>query len=282
MVDTALLETWRASSSAREWRQEVLAEWVEDAGAYFTTAELEGAVVDYELIRPETAAGRGGVAGVDWAFAHDANAVTVLTMAAEGDDLPDGCIFPAWVEEQFRMPYARFVDRVCDVARGFGLARVVSEMNGVGAMPTQTLEQKLGSRVVLGVHTDMRVKENAFGAIKGLIGQGRMVLPRHPELLRQLGALEFETRDSGGVSISVPERLGHDDLAMSLALATGEAAQRLTQPRRTLSYRGTERDHGGPRRLGPGGSDAIVDVPSHAQANAYLQQAGYWPRRDGL
>ena len=37
------------------------------------------------------------------------------------------------------------------------------------------------------------------------------------------GALEFEERDSGATRISVPERAGHDDLAMALMLAVSEA-----------------------------------------------------------
>jgi hypothetical protein len=55
-----------------------------------------------------------------------------------------------------------------------------------------------------------------------LLSQGRLALPRHPRLLAQLSALEFEERDSGTVRIEVPERAGHDDLAMALCLAVAE------------------------------------------------------------
>jgi hypothetical protein len=49
-------------------------------------------------------------------------------------------------------------------------------------------------------------------------GQGRLKLPRYPGLLSQLAALEFETGARHDTH-SVPERAGHDDLAMSLCLA---------------------------------------------------------------
>jgi hypothetical protein len=47
----------------------------------------------------------------------------------------------------------------------------------------------------------------------------RLELPNYPPLLRQLRNLSFERLPAGGVRISVPERAGHDDLAMALCLA---------------------------------------------------------------
>ncbi len=68
------------------------------------------------------------------------------------------------------------------------------------------------------------MKETAFGMLKLWCQQGRLALPRHPALLAQLTALEFETTESGTVRIAVPERAGHDDLAMALCLATHHQA----------------------------------------------------------
>ena len=70
----------------------------------------------------------------------------------------------------------------------------------------------------------------AFGRIRVLLSQGRLALPRHPRLLGQLSALEFEERDSGSVRIEVPERSGHDDLctALMLAMGVGDVASRPT------------------------------------------------------
>ena len=106
---------------------------------------------------------------------------------------------------------------------GYRLRTVVSEQNGVGEMPTMELAQRFRERGlhtnVLGVHTDARLKENGFGVLKMWMQQSRLALPRHPALLRQLAALEFETTESGTVRIAVPERAGHDDLVMALCLA---------------------------------------------------------------
>jgi hypothetical protein len=90
------------------------------------------------------------------------------------------------------------------------------------AMPSQVLQARLSELgapgVVEVVMTDLRLKETAFGWIK-LLQQGRLELPSHPPLLKQLRGLSFERLPAGGVRLSVPERLGHDDLAMALCLA---------------------------------------------------------------
>lgn len=233
LVDRELLETWKATSTDREYRAEVLAEWVAAAGAYFTADELEASVADYELVAPARARGQLVAGGVDWGLSRDANTLALIGALEDGTlnaglhpELP--VFFVAHLDEQFGMPYATFVDRVVDVADrdrgGFYVRVLASETNGVGAYPTEDLRAKLHRRHtgtgVAGVHTDARRKESAFGALKMLLQQRRMVLPRHPGLLRQLESTEFETLESGLVRIAVPERSGHDDLVMALAQAT--------------------------------------------------------------
>jgi len=230
MVDADLLALWRRTSTDREYRREVLAEWVEDAGAYFTAAELEGSIVDSVLLDPDAARSCPVVAGVDWGFA-DANALALITMderLARERGLDQAVRVVPWVEEHYGMPYVAFIERVVDVGDTwrdrFEYSAVVSEQNGVGAMPTEALARRLGERNVgghvVGVHTDARLKENAFGQLKLWAQQGLLALPRLPALLGQLAALEYEMTDAGATKISVPERAGHDDLAMALALAT--------------------------------------------------------------
>jgi hypothetical protein len=233
MVDPALLDLWQRTSTDREYRREVLAEWVDDEGAFFTTAELDGNVDDYELLRPEEADGLVGVGGIDWAFAQDASAVTIVAVDEFESSTYGDVFFVPWVEEAFAAPYATFIDHLVEVVGPgrYALDAFVGEANGVGAMPCQELARRLGRRMpVHAVHTTAQSKEDAFGAIKLLLQQQRLILPRHPALLAQLSALEFVQRESGLTSIGVPERRGHDDLAMSLALAMHPAG-RLVAPK---------------------------------------------------
>jgi hypothetical protein len=241
LVDKGLLKEWRKVESDRIYRREVLAEWVDEAGQYFSSAELTDVTVDYRMTDPKDVDGaQSVVAGVDWGFANDANTLALLGVVDDGTlnfdrhGRDDVTFFVPWIEERFDMPYSRFIDRVVEVGgyrdkggwgRGGGyLYRfVIAEANGVGSMPCQELRRKMRERGVAGqvydVHTTARRKEAAFGALKLLIGQGRLILPRHTTLRRQLEGLEFETLDSGLVRIAVPERIGHDDLAMALAQA---------------------------------------------------------------
>jgi hypothetical protein len=203
-----------------------MAEWVDSAGSYFSDAELEAAVCDYQLVPPSEARHRQGWAGVDWGFVRDSSAVVVMAMAGPGDlpgDWPARTVWLPWIDEGVGVSYSSFVRRVADVADGYRLTRLASETNGVGAMPSEELRRLTRHRVTtfIEVTTTADSKQNGFGRLNVLLSQGRLALPRHPRLLAQLSALEFEERDSGTVKIEVPARAGHDDLAMALCLSVG-------------------------------------------------------------
>ncbi|MGH3679893.1 MAG: terminase large subunit domain-containing protein [Natronosporangium sp.] len=229
LVDRELIEQWRRTDNPRTFRREVEAEWLDDAGAYFTAAELELLADDYDLIEPTVWSRRAGVvAGVDWGFA-DASTLVVVAGDVPAKDGRARYWVP-WLVERFAMPYDRFIEDVVLAAAGVPSAgsgypfyRVVAESNGVGQMPAQILGRRLWElerrSVVEAFHTTAQSKEDSFGLIKLLAQQQRLRIPRHPGLLGQLEALEFETSESGSVRIAVPESRGHDDLAMGLALA---------------------------------------------------------------
>jgi hypothetical protein len=247
LVDQVLLEEIRGRENPITFAREYLAEWADDSGALLSADELTGVVCDFELVAPEEAQQRGGVdvvdfwgdrvrrpapvaGGVDWGMQRDAHALAIVAAVDDrglnGGDLVF-CV--PWVEAHHRMPYGAFVDRVVEVAKGYALQAIASETNGVGAYPTEELKRRCieansagllaGQTFVEPVWTDARRKQSAFGRIKGMVQAGTLVLPRHPELLKQLSSLQVTEQPSGSVAISVPESAGHDDLAMSLAQA---------------------------------------------------------------
>ena len=238
------LDRIQAREAPHYFNREYLAEWTDESGAYFKTDEIENAVADYELVDPATATyPLQVVGGIDWGMS-DANAVCYLAALADTelnrDIIGDQAVFYVpWLEAHYRMPYAQFITRLIDNAKRFAVSRYISETNGVGQFPTQALKDGLEKAgwvqstwfhdgvagglqtrsTVHGVHTDTRRKTGGYGRIKGLLQQGRLILPRHPDLLRQLHALTYEQTEGGQFKISVPQSVGHDDLSMALLQA---------------------------------------------------------------
>lgn len=232
MVDQQLLDEIQAREPADYFAREFLAEWTDAAGAYFTQAELDDAVAGYTFGDGDLSnAQRHGIVagGIDWGQARDANALVLLGVLDDNgrNNRSELTYFVPHVEAHYRMPYSQFIERLVHVTDFYDVTKYMSEVNGVGAYPTEELRGRLrrkasnggGHTHVVSVTTDVRRKMSGFGSIKVLLQQNRLVLPRHPELLKQLAALEFEQTTSGMMRIAVPDRVGHDDLAMGLMQA---------------------------------------------------------------
>lgn len=260
LVDQSLLDEIESRETSEYFRREYLAEWTDDAGLFLTEAEISSCVASYELVPPSVAAARSpwdrqsesrercytAVAGVDWAFSTDAQALVLLSALDDGqlNHCREHRYYVPWLQWAYRTPYAAWVETVAEATNGYGVRVLGSEVNGVGAYPTEALADEVMKRRtgahVAAVWTDQRRKQSGFGKIKMLLQRSILVLPREPELLRQLRSLEFEQSPGGGVKIAVPERAGHDDLAMALMQAAsclrpamrgdGEIPERLDLP----------------------------------------------------
>jgi hypothetical protein len=235
MVDAQLVEEWRRSDPEHVHRQEVLAEWIDDAAAYFSGDELLDATADYALLDPQAVLDRygqgnlyGGAVGLDWGFSADANAGVMLapmdtrglSAGVLGDRVP---FYVPWLAAEVGVPYNRWIDRLMVAARAFRVSCWASECNGVGAAPTQSLRERMLTsgigQAVRPVWTDNRRKLAGYSALKVLLQQQMIVLPRHPELLRQLNGVEYSFTAAGSMQIAVPDGRGHDDLSMALVQA---------------------------------------------------------------
>lgn len=65
--------------------------------------------------------------GCDWGFARNSSAVVVISEAKVGDlpgDWPERSAFIPWIDEGVGVPYATFVRRVAEVARGYKLSHL--------------------------------------------------------------------------------------------------------------------------------------------------------------
>ena len=230
------LADMQAAMNAEEYAREILAQWTSEQGAYFSPEEIDMACADYELMPPDEARRRSpwskeagmydlkfpAVAGVDYGFSPDSNSVTLISAL---DDM--GCnkqrvFFVSWLEAHRAMEYAEFVDRMVTIAKGYRVHIWASEINGVGAAPTQDLRRRLREEGIPGhvrdVWTDLKRKQTGFSILKSAMGGGTLVLPRDPDLMRELAHLDFERTPSGSLRIAARQG-SHDDRAMSLLQA---------------------------------------------------------------
>lgn len=109
--------------------------------------------------------------------------------------------------------------KAAEAKPGYHVVRWVSEANGVGAAPSEDLVRRVGTSAVMVTYTTLRSKEDALGRIRTLLADGRLVLPAHQDLLRQLRGLSVKPTATGALSIAASNPAVHDDLADGLCLA---------------------------------------------------------------
>jgi hypothetical protein len=209
-----------------EYAAEVLGEWSDAAGALFPRELLDRQTSDLILptfreLRPPARP----VLGVDWGVSFDRSAVAAIYRLPVAE-LNAGEPRPVLVAVPHVFPVKTQLSEVVDaVVTGPGkwAAYIGTETNGVGAMPSQELYAKLsGDRVprTWNPHATTSASKTAgYGTILGLLESERLVLPRDPELLRQLAGLRFEQGERGFTRIEAEDPAVHDDVADALMLA---------------------------------------------------------------
>jgi len=239
LIDKGWLEEKRRTASPDYFARMFEAEWTDVSGSYFAESELMDAVADYELITPEEARGAAAwsrwadglvrerpfsaVGGADWAYSRDKSTAVLLAVLADGGANRETVFYVPWCEGHHGLAYHAMVEKWAEIARGWRLHAVASELNGPGVMPTQELRRRLAEEGlpagVHGVWTDQRAKAAGFSAIKGGLQRGTLVLPRHPGLLAELRGLVYEETPSGGLRIGPAAGKASPDLAMGLMQA---------------------------------------------------------------
>ena len=256
-ITPEVVEQYRATLPPLRFRAEFEGEFVGATDALFPPADIKAAVASYALLLPVDARGEEIVVGVDWGRAFDRHAVVALGMLDDYGANADPILFVPWLETSQR-PYSEMVEVVASIAQrrrtlvfspfysrsqvdrlpgdlslhesgatirssdvpgsGYSVRTLVTEMNGVGAMPSEELARRMGRRVS-GIHSSQRSKEDAYSRLRALLSDRRLVLPDHVELIRQLQGLTYSPTASGGLTIEASDPNVHDDLADALSLA---------------------------------------------------------------
>lgn len=188
--------------SSRTYRQEWLAEFVEDGGGVFRGV---AACVREHPTEPQP--GCTYVMGVDWGRTNDATVFTVM------------CVETAQVvciERMNDTAYALQLDRLKRLHKHWSIYAILAEANSMGGPLVEAL-QRLELPVQSFVTTAI-TKPPLIDALALAIERGDIGLTNNTQLLNELQAYESERLPSGVIRYSAPAGM-HDDHVISLALA---------------------------------------------------------------
>ena len=220
-----VIETARATMPPIRFRAEYEGEWAPAGDAYFDSEDILACAADFPMLRD--GGGAPAVCGLDWGRQRDAHAVAVTGLLDDCGANGRPVVILAWCETS-RRPYGQQLAEIESLTAGWALT-VYSETNGVGAYPSEELAQRLPQTRVVGVASTQSSKEDSYGRLGALLAQRAIVLPNHPELLRQLGGVSATPTPSGGLRIGARVESIHDDLPDALALAVAGLPRQLAE-----------------------------------------------------
>jgi len=195
--------------SERTYRQEWLAEFVDDGGGVFR--HVRQAV----RAQPQDKAieGHTYVGGLDWALSVDSTVFTVVDATTKD---------VAFIDRFNGVEYAMQRQRIKAVAERFNVRTIIAEENAMGK-PNNDELRRMGVRV-RDFTTTNATKSDLIEVLASAFEHGAIGLYEFAPLIAELEAFESERLPSGGVRYAAPQGM-HDDTVMSLALAWHGAAQ---------------------------------------------------------
>jgi len=204
------IELARQSMTERAFRQELLAEFIDDGGGVFRN------------VRPCAIASRVNeplpnhtyVAGLDWALSNDYTVLSII-------DATDKAL--VYTDRFNGIDYSLQRERIKATCERFGVRVVVAEENAMGK-PNNDMLRRMGVKV-RDFTTTATTKADIIEELAASFERGAIKIVNDPVLIGELEAYESERSTSGGVKYNAPAGM-HDDMVMSLALAWSNVRQR--------------------------------------------------------
>lgn len=223
----AAFERARVTVSERTFRQEWLAEFVEDGGGVFRNVRAATTVTAIDAAQP----GRRYVMGVDWGRVNDATVIAVM------DATTGRCVK---LDRMTQTGYALQAGRLAALAERFEPDAILAEQNAMGG-PLVELLQRQGLRVQ-GFVTTNASKARIIDSLALAFERGEIGIVDEPVLVAELEAYEAETLPGGLIRYRAPQG-EHDDCVMALALGWhavtyGGTAVTAAQPSELFDFTG--------------------------------------------
>jgi len=204
-IDAAEIETAKTSLPERIFRQEFMAEFIDDAGGVFRN------VMQCAIAEPQEAAidGHSYIMGVDWGKHND---FTVLTILDTTGEIPR----QAHTDRFNQIDYTLQVGRLKAVFDRFKPFSIIAERNSMGE---PLIEQMARDGLpVQAFTTTNATKGQAIEALALAFERQEIGILNDPVTIGELQAYEMERLPSGMLRYNAAAGM-HDDTVMSLALA---------------------------------------------------------------
>ena len=201
-IEPAEIEAAKRDLPEMIFRQEYLAEFIDDAGGVFRRVQ-EAAVLEPR----EYEEGKQYIAGVDVAASVDFTVVTVLD--AETKEM-------VYLDRFNRVDYPVLIDRLEAVYNRYHLTSMVVESNSIGRPVIDELVAR-GLNIVP-FTTTSATKQAIIQNLQAAFENGQILVLNDQILVGELLSFESKRNASGGFSYSAPAGM-HDDCVLSLAIA---------------------------------------------------------------
>ena len=202
------IEAARASLPERVFRQEYLAEFLDDAGGVFRRV-MDATTADEQLTAE---AGHQYVIGVDWAQQHDFTVFAVIDVTTRS---------LVWLDRFNQIDYNVQRGRLMALVDRFKPSQVIAEANSIGLPNIQALQYD--GVPITPFTTTNATKMQILDALALAFEQGAVRILNDPVLIGELQAFEQSQTSSGLRKFSAPDGM-HDDTVIALALAWQGAA----------------------------------------------------------
>ncbi len=201
-IDPAEIQAAKETVPERIFRQEYLAEFIEDAGSVFRNVSKLSTLKPLEKAKE----GRQYFAGVDWGKHNDFTVVSVF------DDLGD----QVYLDRFNKVDYVVQIGRISAINKRFGLTAILAESNSIGEPNIERMVRE--GLPVEGFATTNRSKAAAVEAFEAALDHEEMRLIDDETQTAELQALEQTRLPSGLTRYAAPEGM-HDDIVMADILA---------------------------------------------------------------
>ncbi len=196
------IDEMRKTNPELVFRQEILAEFIEDAGGVFQRV-MQAATAEPIDVGED---GAQYVIGVDWGRQNDFTVITVLDVRERA---------MVYMERFTQIDYNLQASRLKGVYGRFPNSTIIAEYNSMGGPIVERLQME--GLPVTGFTTTNKTKEPLIRGLESAFANGEIRILNDPILIGELQAYEQEQLTTYW-RFSAPEGM-HDDCVISLALA---------------------------------------------------------------